>query len=88
MGRKEHKIEIKLWIEPDEHTEEAPAWDALVERVRAVVDQARADPQFAPIAFELEDCFSFHGDYEGVLYKELFAEWGIPYMPIAPEGDA
>ncbi|WP_055477604.1 hypothetical protein [Sphaerimonospora mesophila] len=54
MAREKHSIEISAWLEPDEHDDEAQAWETLQARLRETFEQLRADPALAPIADRLD----------------------------------
>lgn len=73
MAKEIHRIIIAMRLEPDEHIEEAKPWDMLVERVKAVVEEAKNDPQFAALRWAFSNVEVEPYDEP---YREVFARWG------------
>ncbi|MGP4104602.1 hypothetical protein [Nonomuraea sp. KM90] len=66
MSRDIHTFAISASLDPDEHPEEAAAWDHLAEKVRELLAGAGTDPKLAAIADALDPTWSLevsHGPY-------------------------
>ncbi|WP_433242476.1 hypothetical protein [Actinomadura nitritigenes] len=62
MSKHPFTMTISASLDTSERPEEARAWNLLADRVRALLEEARRDPQFAAIATDIDPVLAFEAD--------------------------